>query len=123
MHTVRKRYQRGSSVVEFTAAMMMFALVFMFILQGGMLAWTAVVATNAAREGARAAVAWPPDPSRCPAEAQEATPASVDLDVWPEGGGDSITCNVNADVPVLFSMFASGWPMTVSVDSTMRIER
>lgn len=118
-----RRYRRGSSVVEFTAAMMMFALVFMFILQGGMLVWTSVVATNAAREGARAAAAFPPNPSRCPSEAREATPATVDMDVWPEMSLGQVTCNVNADVPILFDMFATGWPMTVSVDSTMRIEQ
>lgn len=119
MHLIRQRYRRGSAVIEFTAAMFMFVLVLIFILQGGALMFTAVTAANAAREGARAAVTLPPgDPYSAVQRVARQFPSEVNVG----GGGDSVTVNVRLRAPVLFDAVAD-WDWWVSATSTMRRER
>lgn len=113
------RRQHGSAVVEFTAAMFLFVLVLIFILQAGALMHTLATATNAAREGARAAVTLPPSD---PYEAVARVAPQFEREVKVSGGGDSVKVEVRLLTPVFFDAVAD-WNWWVTASSTMRRER
>ncbi len=111
--------ERGSASIEFAGAMIVFALVFMLILQAGSLMSTQVTATNAAREVARAAVTIPPgDPQAALERAAPGLERQLDL----SGSGDSVTASVRLKTPLIFSSLAH-WDWWVHSSATMRRER
>ena len=119
LHGRNARRKAGSATAEFAGAMLVFALVFISILQGGALMVTAVAATNAAREGARAAVTLPPgDPYAAAARAAPQFERAVEVG----GNGDSVRVVVHLKTPVLFGMVAD-WDWWVQSSATMRRER
>jgi hypothetical protein len=110
-------WQAGSASIEFAGAMLAFALIFVLTLHAGALMVAQVAATNAAREGARAAVTLPPgDPHAAVARAAPGYARQVSV----QGGGDSVTVAVRLNVPAIFRV-TEGW--TVSSSATMRRER
>lgn len=113
------RYQRGSASLEFAGATFVLLLTLVFILHAGLLMVTMVTATNAAREGARAAVTLPPgDPV---AAARNASPGFA-RDINVQAGGDSVRVTVRLKTPMISNVIGGGdWWLTSS--ATMRRER
>lgn len=120
--TGSRRYRRGSAIVEFTAAMFVFVFILIAILQGAALGYTLVTLSNSAREGARAAAS-NPQGNWATAIDRAAKPLQV-LDKSC-GGGESVTCRVTLQVPVLFSYWGiNTWPVwEPTTTATMRKER
>ncbi len=99
--------------------MLVFALVMIFIFQAGAMMVAQVAATNAAREGARAAAALPPgDPIT--AASRSLPPFEREISVG--GEGESVTVYVRVKTPVLFSA-VKDWNWWAQSSATMRREQ
>jgi Flp pilus assembly protein TadG len=119
MHEYRERRIAGSASIEFAGAMIVLALVLVMVFQAGAMMVTQVAATNAAREGARAAVTLPPAD---PHAAVQRAASGYEQRVSVHGGGDSVTVQVELKVPVIFRV-VSDWNWWVQSSATMRRER
>lgn len=114
-----KRGQRGSASIEFAGAMIVFALMMVFILQAGAMMVAQVAATNAAREGARAAATLPPGD---PVAAASRTIEHMEREINVGGVGDAVTVVVRIKTPVIFQVVRD-WDWWVQGRATMRRER
>lgn len=99
--------------------MLVFALVMVFIFQAGAMMVAQVAATNAAREGARAAAALPPGD---PISAANRSLPPFEREIAVDGGGDAVTVYVRVKTPVLFSV-VKDWNWWVQSSATMRREQ
>jgi Flp pilus assembly protein TadG len=113
------RKRRGSASIEFAGAMIMFALVMVFILQAGAMMVAQVAATNAAREGARAAVT---RPAGDPVAAASRTIEHYEKQINVNRGLDSATVTVRIKTPMMFQV-VSDWNLWVQGRATMRQEQ
>jgi hypothetical protein len=100
-------------------ATLVFVMLFIFIMQAGMLMHAQVTAANAAREGARAAATLPPaDPYAAVARASRGFERQVSVQM----GGDQVRVTVALKMPLLFKSI-SGWDLWPNSTSVMRRER
>lgn len=114
-----RRYARGSASLEMAGAALVFAMLFIFIMQAGMFMHAQVTAANAAREGARAAATRPSaDPYAAVARASQGFQRRVDVSI----GGDQVRVAVKLKMPLLFSSI-SDWNLWAGSTSVMRRER
>lgn len=115
----RKRYAHGSASVEMAGAALVFVMLFIFIMQAGMLMHAQVTAANAAREGARAAATRPSsDPYAAVARASQGFERRVSVSV----GSDQVRVAVALKMPLVFSSI-SNWDLWADSTSVMRRER
>ena len=118
-HLVVHRRQPGSAVAEFTVSFALLILVLVTIVQGGMIMMTAITASNAAREVARAAVTVPPgDVQSIAAQAS----LNFERDVSVQRTGQSVKATVRLKTPLVFQAFPE-WGFWVTGSTTMRQER
>jgi Flp pilus assembly protein TadG len=115
----QRRYRHGSAVAEFAGTIFLLIMVFIAIIQAGLMMHAAVTASNAAREAARAAVTRPAgDPYGA---ARRAAPG-FNPQVAIQRGGDSVTARVRIKTPLVFSAFGE-WAPWINMSTTMRQER
>lgn len=115
----RKRYAHGSASLEMAGVAFVFVMLFIFIMQAGMLMYAQVTAVNAAREGARAAATLPPaDPYAAIERASRGFQRQVSVQM----GGDQVRVKVALKMPLLFNSI-SGWELWPDSTSVMRRER
>ena len=140
----RARVEAGQSLVEFAVAMPVVLVIVIGALDFGRVVWTNEVLANAAREGARYAIAHGGSPStRCPAgpPAPGATAASgscqypspskqgivvaAEAQLFSPGGPVTVAvcygtgCSGNADSPGATNV--RGTPVTVTTSSTVQL--
>jgi|GEM_PF-6640134 len=117
--TLHQRHAPGSASLEFAGATFALLLTLVFILHAGIVMVTMVTATNAAREGARAAVTLPPgDPVAAATQASPGFARQIDV----QGGSDSVKVTVRLKTP-LVSPAIAGWDWWLTSSATMRRER
>ncbi|WP_162164488.1 TadE/TadG family type IV pilus assembly protein [Intrasporangium chromatireducens] len=126
MMLVRRRTDRGASAVEFALVLPLFLLVIAGVVDFGRALFTQVVLTNAAREGARAAIftTSTPGPSvRASTAAPGVSPLAIQVIACPSTSTTAVYATVVAAVPTfdwimlkpVMNMFGAGGALPTSL--------